>query len=223
MSDSIETEASSSSVVSAQSDSARPVSRNAGVSRRSFVAPLSQVALVLLGVLLALAADRWNANRERAQRAGLALAAIHRELLENQSRIERAMLHHRTMRDTLSKLVSASRLPDPQLYNSGMLNPALINSTAWESAKDSGILGELSYDLVLKLSRLYASQERYRSLGQALAEAFYVEIMRSGHESIARDRFANFLVLEQDFANREYLILEQYGEVLALLPQPVAR
>ena len=92
-----------------------------------------------------------------------------------------------------------------------------MHSTAWESARETGATSEMPYDLVLVLSRTYDRQARYRSLGDALVQDVMGQIRREGMEAVLRDRSASFVPLQEDFVNRESLLLQAYNSALVEL------
>jgi hypothetical protein len=110
-------------------------------------------------------------------------------------------------------------IPTRDEASSGLFRPARVVGTAWASAREAGALDELSYDLVLLLSRLYESQERYEQLSSQLAADIYMDLRRRGLDAVMREGFAGFLLLVIDFSNRETVLLRQYDDLLPVLKQ----
>jgi hypothetical protein len=175
------------------------------------------VLLLLVGAVLALGADQWRESRAEARRTTLAVASIRAELAENLTRVENARAHHLMMADTLAGYERRRELPPARVYFGGVFNPALVLSTAWQTARETGALSQLPYALVLRLSPIYESQERYRALGEALAQGAMLEVQRRGALAVFRDSFAHFIQLEQDFSNREAVLARRYRQALATL------
>jgi hypothetical protein len=103
----------------------------------------------------------------------------------------------------------------------GIFNPALVSSSAWESAREAGVTSNVPYGLVLELSWVYAEQARYRALGDDLVQDLMSQIRREGMEPVLRDRSMNFIPLQEDFANREQRLTEVYERVLDELSKNV--
>jgi hypothetical protein len=178
-------------------------------------AGMRDVFLVILGALLALAAEEWRTGRVERRRAAVALATIRAELVENRRRAETAHVYHRQIADTLSAYRDRNELPPPRVYLSGVIKPALPLSTAWEMARETGALADLPYPLVLRIAPVYESEARYRALADGLAQALMVDVQHRGIEPVFRDGFANFIPVERDFANREGSLVEDYDAVIA--------
>lgn len=181
---------------------------------------LVESTLIIFSVLLALALDQWLENRERTAAAQAALVSIQSELEANIRSVERARENHRAIRDSLVRYASLNEALPPRVYLGGIFNPAPTYAVAWESARETGVLGDLSYELVLELSRVHAEQSRYRQLADALVQDIMMQIRREGAEPVLRDRSAGFISLQEDFANREQHLVAAYRAVLARLSFP---
>lgn len=181
--------------------------------------PARDVLLVVLGAALALAVDEWRDARQRAARVSTALTSIGTELREDSARVATARDRHLRAIDTLGALSGRGLLPSAEVYMSGMFNPALISSTAWQTARETGALGDVPLTTVLGLASAYEAQERYRALGEAIVVGIMGDVRRDGMEVVLRDRFAQFIPLARDFSNREQMLLEHYREALALLDE----
>jgi hypothetical protein len=177
----------------------------------------------VLGALLALTADEWREGRARARRATLALAAIRTEIETNLGLVERARAHHARVRDTLLAYVARSELPPPRVYLGGVFNPASVTATAWDTAREAGVLAELPFALVLRIAAVYETQARYRAATDAVLGEIVNDVMRLGFEPTLRDRAAQFAALDLDFSNRELLLATRYRTALAVLDSPDAR
>jgi hypothetical protein len=157
------------------------------------------VLLVVLGAALALAVDEWRDARQRAGRVSAALAGIRDELRGNARRIEAARARHRRVADTLGTLLARGTRPTPQVYLNPMFSPALVTSTAWQAARETGALADMPLPTVLRLAPAYEAQERYRALGEALVVGIMHDVRRDGMDGVLRDRFGQFIPLAVDF------------------------
>jgi hypothetical protein len=201
----------------AQADNAGAQRRRGRIPHVRIPAALRDVALVVLGALLALGADQWREGRERARRAELALEAIRTELETNLRMVEEARAHHTRVRDTLRAYVDRRELPPPRVYLGGIFNPAPVTSTAWDAAREAGALAELPYAVVLHVAPVYETQARYRASADGVAREILTDIMRLGFEPTLRDRAPQFAGLSEDFSNRERVLAKRYREGLAAL------
>jgi len=176
------------------------------------------IMLLILGAALALAVEEWRDAHAERRRVAAALASIRAELLDNQQRVEKARAHHLQMADTLSAYRARRQLPPPRVYfESGVFQPALPLSTAWQTARETGALSGLPYSVVLAIAPVYEAQARYRAVGDALTQSIMVDVQRRGVEPVLRDDFANFIPVERDFAQREQVLAGDYARTIAQL------
>ena len=185
--------------------------------RHVFRPIVRDLVLLLAGALLAVGADQWREARAERRRMSMAIASIRVELIDNLARVESARVHHLLMADTLGAYLRRREPPPQRVYFGGMLRPAPVLSTAWQTAREIGALSELPYALVLRLAPVYESQDNYRSLGESLAHGVMLEMQRRGATAVFRDGFANFIMVEQDFANREAVLARSYRRAVAAL------
>jgi hypothetical protein len=178
---------------------------------------IRDVSLLFLGALLALAADTWRDSHQRANRVAGALASIRAELVANTDEVSRARTRHIHVVDTLLFYSQRHMVPDSTVYLGGIFNPGRVTSTAWESARETGVLADMDYRIVLKVAPAYEAQERYRALSEAVNESIIIDMRRDGVATVFRDRFAQFIPLARDFANRERTLANRYGDALAHL------
>jgi hypothetical protein len=186
-------------------------------ARHRLLPLIRDVSLLLVGAVLALGADQWRESRAEERRMTLAVASIRAELSENLARVESARAHHLLMADTLSQYQKRRELPPEAVYFGGVFRPALLLSTAWQTARETGALSQLPYALVLRLAPVYESQDKYRSMGEAIGQGTMLEAQRRGALAVFRDGFANFILVEQDFSNREAVLARSYREALTAL------
>jgi hypothetical protein len=177
-----------------------------------------ELLLVVLGAILALGIDEWREQRSRTARAEMAMQSIYTEIQTNQRMVENARAFHVATRDTLRAYAAHGQLPPPRVYwEGGLFNPARVTSMAWQSAQTTSATADMPYELVLFLAQVYERQARYRAIGDALAESFLNDLRRDGLEATARDKFANFIVVDQDLANREDALVNTYRDAIERL------
>lgn len=193
------------------------VSPTKSPARHSLRPLVRDVLLLLVGAVVALGADQWRESRAEARRTALAVASIRAELRENLDRVEVARAHHLVMADTLAAYERRRAFPPESVYFGGVFRPALLLSTAWQIARETGALSQLPYALVLRLAPVYESQEKYRALGEALGQGVMLEAQRRGALPVFRDGFAHFILLDKDFSNREAVLARSYRRALATL------
>ena len=171
----------------------------------------------MFSVLLALGVNEWQDRRGRGERATVALHSIQTELEANRESVSRARTNHLSMRDSLQSYTLRREMLPARIYLGGVFRPAPTQSTAWDSARETGVTTDLPFQLVLALSRIYDRQARYRALGDAVGQDLMIQVRRQGFEPVLRDEPAGLMALEEDFANRESVLLQGYDSVLAAL------
>jgi hypothetical protein len=181
---------------------------------------LFESALIVFSVLLALAVDEWRDSRNQADRARVAVDAIVAELQGNRRAAERALAFHREITATLGALAAKREQPSREVAFGGLLQPARAVSTAWTSARATGTLDQLPYDLVLRVSRVYERQSSYDELTTQRVADIYIDIRRRGADEVLIAGYQGFITLASDFANREQELIANYDTVLSLLRQP---
>lgn len=177
------------------------------------------IVLIVIGAGLAFATEEWRDARQRTTRVDIAIAGIRNELALNRTLVAKARDRHRYLADTLGKLVALHRFPDVAIYSNGMWNPAIVTSTAWQAARETGALGEMPLATVLGIAPAYEAQERYRAATEALGAAILNDARHDGMEVVLRDRFAQFVPLDIDFANREGGLVKAYDKALEQLSE----
>lgn len=178
---------------------------------------IAESLLIVFSVLLALGVNEWQDRRGRRERATVALHSIQAELEANRESVIRAWTNHVSMRDSLQSYTTRREMLPARIYLGGVFRPAATQSTAWDSARETGVTTDLPFGLVLTLSRTYDRQARYRALGDAVAQDLMIQIRRQGFEPVLRDEPAGLMALQEDFANRESVLLQAYDSVLSAL------
>jgi hypothetical protein len=183
---------------------------------------LVESALIVFSVLFALGVDEWRDHRATVARGREALAAITAELQSNREAANRAAGYHAEIKKRLQAFAEAKQLPDAETMSGGVFQPATLLETAWVTARETGALDQVPFDVVLDLSRIYEHQAKYVSLSSALGNDIYIDLRRRGFEQAMRENFQGFVLLDADFSNREAGLVRRYDAVLtrlAALPQ----
>lgn len=101
-------------------------------------------------------------------------------------------------------------------FPQGLLSPARVVSTAWQSAMTTGAAARWSYDELLALSSIYEAQASYARLSDALLASTYQDLMRGGPDNLL-DNYANFAPVQRDFAGTEAELVAAYDRVLGTI------
>jgi hypothetical protein len=130
---------------------------------------LVESVLVVGSILLALALDEWSEDQDFQDLATLSLLNFEREIEQNRLRLEDVTPFHAGLRDIMANMdAGGPEVPATTIRNilEGF-QPALLVSTAWETAVATGALGYMDYNVVAGLSLTYNLQERLVALNES--------------------------------------------------------
>lgn len=178
---------------------------------------LFESALIVFSVLLALALNEWRESRAETERVEQALRAIRGELRENRRLVAEARDYHSRLAESFD--ASARRgaeAPDLSVMERGLVHPARVLSTAWESAQSTGTTSAIPYETVLRLSSVYVRQAEYEALSRTVGESVYDLLLQDGLDVLIR-AYPRFVVIQREFVGREETLLQEYDEALEAL------
>jgi hypothetical protein len=179
---------------------------------------------VVLGVVLALAANAWHDQRTHAAEAHEAMVAIRNELAINDSALHVKLTYHRAMQDSLTALLARTKtreVPGGQraIENWSGLQPSQLLDDAWQTARSTQAIQYVPYEVVVRLSRTYAMQQRITDLNRAFFAAVYTpEFATGGVAALAA--MGSYL---SDLSSNEGHLLEQYDAELAQVDAFIGR
>ena len=181
---------------------------------------LVESVLVVGSILLALALDEWNEDREFEDLASRSLVNFEREIQQNRVRLEDVALFHAGLRDVLANMdASGTAMPATTIRNiMDGFQPAILVNTAWETAVATGTLAHMDYDVVAGLSLTYNLQERLVALNQSGLNDLLVGGFRSAETEL--------LIYSANRYMRELIEAEQrlqgvYDLVLGLVAETI--
>lgn len=174
---------------------------------------LVESTLIVFSVLLALGVDEWREARGHRAQAAAAERAIIEELRGNRELIAASLAYHSAVHDSLVAHRRDGRAPGIQLFPRGFVSPAQLSHTAWASAAETGALSHVDYETVLRLSRVYAQQERYAEQARGIGDVLYAELYRGGMDAVLANH-RNLAGLISTFRYREDALLRQYADAL---------
>ncbi len=192
-------------------------------NRLQWLPILLEALFVVLGVVLAFAANEWREGRNEKKHAQTALEGIINELEVNRSAVESSLLYHYHLTDTLRQIYSQNPVlgevivhPDGQIFSRGYIAPAALLSTAWEAANATDAVAAMAYTDVLKLSQIYQSQRRYEQQVQQSGQLIYTKLFNEGHAGMQRN-YGNLSTILSAFWYQECKLLSSYEDVLTVL------
>ena len=124
---------------------------------------LFESALIVMSILVALGLDEWRENREDEETVKLALSNFVREIRLNQTSVEDSAPFNQGLRSVLRNRYQTDDIGSVDEFVNMVESyaPAVLQSTAWETALATGSLAKMDYELVSALSLTYSLQNRY--------------------------------------------------------------
>lgn len=171
---------------------------------RSALLAVGQVALIVLSVLLALAANEWRQRADDEALAAQALASLRAEFENNRAQAERALSYREQL---LARLDSGG--------TSIQLRPAFISDNAWPSAQAAGALRHLPYEIVAQAGRIHEMQSVYRDITVAGGNLLYFGNVFGGEALPSNHR--GFIPMLQDMLFFERDLIRQYDAAFVLM------
>lgn len=207
-------------------EGSQPAAGHAGGSsrlRRQLERLAVETFSVVLGIILALAANAWHDRRAHDAQAIEALESIRGEVAANRASLREALPYHRAMLDSLVALIARThgpRVPGGQraIANWSGIHPPRLLEDAWQTARSTDALQYLPYDVVLAASRTYAVQQRIAEVNRAFFGAVYTPEFASGGVS-ALGAMSSYL---EDMSATEDHLASQYDAELRQLDSVIA-
>lgn len=179
---------------------------------------LLEACLVVLGVVLALAANEWRrAHNDRAS-AAAAMASIREELATNRTAVLESARYHIQLSDSLIALRNGApgpagpRTADISVFSRGFVLPARLLHTAWDAAEATGAVRHMGLDDVLLLSRVYDEQDYYRRQTDQVGQLIFGRIFDQGMQGMVANS-PNLVNIISAFWYRECQLLQSYARV----------
>ncbi len=206
-------------------DAKPPLTRRARVVTRAidWRPIVLEAFFVVLGVVLALAANAWRQALIDRRAASTALESIREELGANRQAVLRSLQYHLHLSDTLGLILrqtaaqrDSAPLPGIRVFAQGFVHPAQLLSTAWETAAATEAVRHMAHDDVLVLARIYDQQRRYAMQSEQIGALIYGEIFARGTNAVIRN-YPNLLSIIGTFWFRECELLVDYDRALGQL------
>ena len=145
----------------------------------------AEVALISVGVFLALMAQQWREQTHARELARDSLQRFRVELVRNRKSIEAVKDHHKSLRDGLQRYLAADpNERDRQAVQVRGLQPATFERTAWDLALATQSLANIDSHLAFELSRIYGLQTRYDDQTRSMLHAIYIRPVGENMEAL---------------------------------------
>jgi len=131
-----------------------------------------EIALIAIGVFLALMADQWRSDRQHRDQARDALQRFKVEIQTNQAAIDTVKDYHAMMRTAVGAYLDPKTRAATNLQLAG-IQPTIFEHTAWDLALATQSLADIDPELAFELARLYGMQQTYAGLTGGLMQSMY--------------------------------------------------
>lgn len=181
----------------------------------SFAGLVVELAIVIGGVLLALAANEWRESAANDQLRQEALKNLRMEIRRNSEEISTGIAEHRKMADTLANELAEVKaaLKAGKEYHSRLnfsFELSVLENTAWRTAEVTQAVRFFDYQLVSNLAAIYGLQEIYANHGNNIfAEMGSADFHNSPYEGFLKSSLFNLRLT----INIEENLLDAYRKV----------
>jgi hypothetical protein len=193
-----------------------PVAKESNDRWRKLIGPaLFEAAFVVLGVVLALAANEWREVRQHRAQGDNARTAIANELRENRRLLDSSRSYHQRIMGGIFGAPPNTKFT-VQHFSGGFIQPAQVSTTAWEVASETGALSHMPYDQVLAISQVVALERRYDAMALSTGQLIYGELYKLGPAGVAANA-RNMASILYAFSFREDQVIKMIDSTLKLV------
>ena len=187
-----------------------------GGGHRSFFNLIFEVALIAVGVFLALWANNWHEDREHRAQARAALRNFVAEMETNREAMQRNRAYHEALARELKEFLASKEPASEDRLNKSVhfegMRPVIFEHTAWDLALATQALSYLDPDLAFDISKVYTKQNAFEKLEDSfLAAAFTPSSLSSDNVKGMAAAMELYLI---DVNQQEPAILQLYDKVI---------
>ncbi len=181
--------------------------------------------LIVFSVLFALFINQLFDDYKTNKRKIIALESIQKELKQNEEILAKWKVKHTEIRDRISAILHGemdslkTELKQFDYLNLGVLTDneslidAILTSTAWESAKSTGIVSEFDFETTQKLTHVYSMQQNITDKTLMKIIDYYFD--SNAHDLNEIDRtLLQFQLRFTELTGQEYLMAILYDEAI---------
>lgn len=177
-----------------------------------------EAALIVFGLLLAMALNEWREARHQQARLGQALALLVDELKFNQRSIESpdTLAHHRGLLARYRDLASKDDAAGEPIFESGV-HVATLRDAAWRTLSAPENIARVPYEQIVVLADLYQEQERLERIHWSVVG--WLLAPRPAEHSAAYMKALNrsVAIYLSDVVSTEERLLRRYADALRML------
>ena len=183
---------------------------------RSFLNLIFEVALIAVGVFLALWANNWHEDREHRAQARAALRNFAGEMEANRQATQRNRAYHETLARELREFLASKEPPSEDRLNKSVhfegVRPVIFEHTAWDLALATQALSYLKPELAFDISKVYTQQNAFQTLENSFLASAFTPASLSGDN--VKGMFTAMELYLIDVNQQEPAILQRYDKVI---------
>lgn len=191
---------------------------------------LGEIALVIIGILVALQINNWNEARKAKNHQDAVLLSIHDEIVVNLELIKDAAPRRQVFLaslDSLSKAMSKEDrkvkfydVPSEQrLPGWTGANPLNLSGSMFETSKYSDVLSSLDVELLKTLSQTYNKQEILNDTGFSLIDKLFDFDSETEYSEVIRLMWR----VQEEFFGGQYLLMQDYQKSIDLINERLSK
>jgi hypothetical protein len=183
---------------------------------RSFFKLIFEVALIAVGVFLALWANNWHEDREHRAQARAALHNFAAEMETNRQATQRNRAYHEAFARELREFLASKEPASEDRLNKSVhfegMRPVIFEHTAWDLALATQALSYLDPDLAFDISKVYTEQNAFPKLEDSFLAAAFTPASLSGDNVKGMATAMELYLIDVNL--QEPAILQLYGKVI---------
>lgn len=180
---------------------------------------LIESALIVVSILVALALDEWREERQDAEVVQQSLENFLIEIDQNKVRVDDAAPFNQGLHSVLTSYYMDDDLESVDEFVDMVesYSPAVLQSTAWDTALATGTLSKMDYNLVRVLSLTYGVQSRYQTTTVSGMDNLISPVNLS--EDRLRLALYNSMRYLEGVTTLEQELADTYGEAALIIDQ----
>jgi hypothetical protein len=183
---------------------------------RSFLNLLFEVALIAVGVFLALWANNWHEDREHRAQAKAALRNFASEMEANRQAMQRNRAYHEAFARELREFLASKEPASEDRLNKSVhfegMRPVIFEHTAWDLALATQALSYVDPDLAFDISKVYTEQNAFQKLEDSFLAAAFTPASLSGDNVKGMATAMELYLIDVNL--QEPAILQLYDKVI---------
>lgn len=184
--------------------------------------------LIVFSLLLALALNNWNEDRQTANRVAETRTFFAEEIAANRARLSSDVIlpHHRRLHRQLVQALGGPE-PDPGAVSQALeaafrtgIHPYVPRDAVWRSVSSGPLLAQMDPREVFALAGAYRVQEELTAVNRAMYATILAEDLEASDPRALRRRAQVVRSYLSDVTAIEAELEQSYGALLRVLERP---